>query len=428
VAVVVALCALCVLVGVCGLGYQRVVAARDLAMLAERQQRESAETARATLARLLSKRAGYALARGDTATAELLAARAQTIVETPDARGILASLSLKSLPQLTRSQAFERRCARVARAAQTGLLACASERQLALVDGDVIRPLVEQPAELTALALSADARRLFSGDQRGNLSLWSVESQQVLAECTTSVGLVRAIALSEDGERLAIGGSQGRVELRTIPGLELEKSLDLGQPVSALVFGADRLALGGYFGALQVARLGGPEVVLTQLPGHGGTLTALEFAPSGVQLATGSVDRQVRIWTTDKPQQPPSIVAHDRVASSFSWSRSGDQLVYGTVEGGVHWHDTRLNQPLAQLPGHEHPLVSVALRSFGPISARAPQRRGLGCRRRSPAGVRNPGPGRRQGDQDRFPGALDRRGCGLGQAGPRWLPDLGRVG
>src|SRR5690606_36147635 len=68
-AVLVALAALIAIVVVSVLGYQRVVVARDRAVQAERHQRTSADQARESLARLLAKRAVFALSSGQVSSA-----------------------------------------------------------------------------------------------------------------------------------------------------------------------------------------------------------------------------------------------------------------------------------------------------------------------------------------------------------------------
>lgn len=64
-----------------------------------------------------------------------------------------------------------------------------------------------------ALAFSSDGRTLVSGDWRGGIMLWNVETGQQIAEFIDAKGSIAALKFSPDGSIIAKGGESGEIEL-----------------------------------------------------------------------------------------------------------------------------------------------------------------------------------------------------------------------
>jgi WD40 repeat protein len=187
-----------------------------------------------------------------------------------------------------------------------------------------------------SLSLSPDGRTLATGNQRGEVTLWSTdtrERQRVLTENWETLGaclmqsnpiglcaflkkppLIRAVAFSPDGRTLASGSTHGSVLLwdvqtgasRRLPGrtgavLSLAFSCD----ASLLASGSMSLARDGS------SRTGGPdsgevrlwevgtarEVRGSAARTHNGGVTSLTFSGDGTALASGDEFGEVKVWT-----------------------------------------------------------------------------------------------------------------------------------
>ncbi|MEW6351248.1 MAG: TIR domain-containing protein [Thermodesulfobacteriota bacterium] len=77
--------------------------------------------------------------------------------------------------------------------------------------------------------------------------------------------------------------------------------------------------------------------LVCELQGHRGTITEIEWSPSGESLASGSRDTTVRIW--EPPWHgSPTVLAVNRTVFSVSWSPCGEFIAVGTFqEAGQIW-------------------------------------------------------------------------------------------
>jgi WD40 repeat protein len=359
---VVATLSICVLAVV---SYRRVVDARDRAVSAEAEQRKSALSARQRLAQLLAESASFALQRRDTASAELLAARALNVEPGLAVRGVIASLSATGQPELSSSHDFARHCVSLAYAAKRRTVVCAAGHDIFKVSAAKLSLVARRSSEVTAVAVTEDARHIFSADRRGVVSAFRDGKHQFDTAPRALAGAVTVLGLAPQEEYLLVGYQSARVEVRRLPDLAIVREFNFDEPATALAMSArGALAVGGRLGALSVWSALDHQQPL-RFQGHHGTLTALAFSPDAARLATGSSDQTVRIWRAEDPLQHPTIVRTGHVALGFSWSGDGQHLVYGTREHRVHWIDVRLNRTLSELPGHQQQVPLVALSADG---------------------------------------------------------------
>jgi len=69
----------------------------------------------------------------------------------------------------------------------------------------------------TAIAVLPDGRRLAVGDARGGVSLWAVDSGQLLVRYAGHTKVVPGIAASIDGQRLASASQDGTLKVWAVP-------------------------------------------------------------------------------------------------------------------------------------------------------------------------------------------------------------------
>jgi WD40 repeat protein len=145
--------------------------------------------------------------------------------------------------------------------------------------------------EAASAAFSPDGRRVAVGGESGALAL----STPTGGESRTLTESGRAVAvLAFAGEHLVAGRDGGMVEIWNINDGRLERQLATGTPSPRLAIHADRVAITGAGGTIQIARLGGctdPEIVKW----HQQELLALAWAVT--TLVSGDAAGRVALWT-----------------------------------------------------------------------------------------------------------------------------------
>ncbi|HKQ68127.1 MAG TPA: WD40 repeat domain-containing serine/threonine protein kinase, partial [Polyangiaceae bacterium] len=242
--------------------YQRVVAARDRALLAERRALDneqsagaSAKAARRSLSEMLVEKAALAQADGDVVAAELLAGHALDLGERPDARGIVLAAGASMRPMPVGHLIEASGCDHYAMASRVPLLVCAKHRSVRawnMGERKAIWDNEEGLAPVTALAISADGQRLLTASAVGvRFHASPFAGPTIVVE--RRIGRVSAIALSADGKLAAAGTSYGAVVVWDTQNAGGERRYGLGQAISALLFGPrGELVAGGELGAVSV--------------------------------------------------------------------------------------------------------------------------------------------------------------------------------
>ncbi len=195
---------------------------------------------------------------------------------------------------------------------------------------------------VTAVAISPDGRLAATGGRDQMVRLWSLPDGEPLAVLTEHRGPVNGVAFHPFSQRLASGSMDGTVRLWSLgegnwpTGDSLEPSagrrprvggphvsLDLkAGPVRAVAFSPDGawLAAACQNATVHVLPATGGRAVQI-LPGHSGAVTCLAFSPLSGRLASGGLDRTIRLWdvATGKPtaswaiQSLPSALAFNPV-------------------------------------------------------------------------------------------------------------------
>jgi WD40 repeat protein len=332
----------------------RVVAARDRAVLAESRARDNERQAERSLAEALTEKATGALTSGDSVAAELFAAKALTLEERADARGIVLGVTQRLAPVPRGDDPRLRGSAGCVLSAAARHAACRAGARVTLWDAR--KPGVKQitvAGPVTELALAQNGDRLLVM-QAGELSLWDVPSATRSRSWPASAAGLSASAISRDARVVASADASGAVVMRDAElGQELAR-LAVGGAVSSLEFSerGDVLAVGGRLGSLRLWRWkeGAPPQALA---GHDGTVLALAFSPTGKYLASGASDRTLRIWEVSRGA--PLGNPHESAAavSALSWSPSSRYLAYGSRDKRLRVLDVTQRGATLQLRGHD---------------------------------------------------------------------------
>jgi WD40 repeat protein len=178
-----------------------------------------------------------------------------------------------------------------------------------------------------ALALSPDKRRLVSGDGRGNVRLWAIESGgiralSVITEAQRVRRTIYALAFHPDGRSLVVGAS------------DIDNKADSRIDIYSL--GAD--------GATPISS----TTVLSQVR----WIWSLAFSPDGTRLAAGTRGEPGAAWVWDVTQITSPTLMHTQTApvgmTAVAFHPNGDFLLTGDAQGGLYTGTRKDNYKLAQ--------------------------------------------------------------------------------
>lgn len=242
------------------------------------------------------------------------------------------------------------------------LVAYEGNRRLKL--WDPTRPEIAQrvleapPVALDTLAFSPNGQYLAASDRDGWVWLWqNLEVGTAPLRLLGGGQTVRSIRFAEDGRWLAAGGDDWMVRLWDLQRQVDEPARLSGhlRAVQTVAFTSDSKSLVSVSND-ETARLwqleqpSGLGLVLTGASTTSGRTYSLAFSADG-RLASGNDDGRLRIWSADRPGQPPLVLVGDPNARrpsriwSVAFSPDGRRLVTGDDEGVVRlWPADRLGE------------------------------------------------------------------------------------
>ena len=215
----------------------------------------------------------------------------------------------------------------------------------------------EPSSGIISLALDRSGDRLAAGTLDGNIRVWSVGDRGVKSPLLRSEGgRAYALAFSPDGRWLAGGGEDGQVFL--FDGWDGDRApsriLTGGNgKIGALRFDrqGQRLAAGLADGDIVVWDWRDAEIAPEILTGHTASVTSIDFSPDDSLLCSSSLDRSVRVWDVEAPENVPLLLESDAWVWAAGFSGDGNRIVAGGADKNVRIWTIRTEILAAEICG-----------------------------------------------------------------------------
>jgi len=238
-------------------------------------------------------------------------------------------------------------------------------------EGMLLRP---ERTGVRPIALSPDSRLLAAGYEDGRVVLWDVERKVIQRVLPGHQRRTTSVAFSADGSLLASATAdevkfwdvQKGTEVALLPdaALKMQAVFSPSQPLLAgrneegdielwdFVFRTRLRVLSVRGKALRVAFSPDGKLIaasddnticvwdvstglIRTLPGHSEAVWALAFSPDHRILASGSVDRTIRLWDLETGSLLATLNGHDRQVYAVDFSPDGRVLASGSNDKTV---------------------------------------------------------------------------------------------
>ncbi|HVQ87316.1 MAG TPA: hypothetical protein VMT88_03945 [Actinomycetes bacterium] len=222
-----------------------------------------------------------------------------------------------------------------------------------------------QPAGTFALAASPDGTRIATGDGKGNVRIFSVQTgQRELGPIQLHAGRVSSLAFSADGSRVVSGGVDGGVKIiDAATGDQLPSPANVGTEVAAVLFADGRLLAAGGTGTVWIWS---GQTLEAELGPLAHAVTAMAVSSDNI-LAAAEEGGSVHLWdlSDGHPVGQPLAAGEKAFVWSLAWSMDGSTLAVATDDEVVQLWDVPSRSITGSLTPQPGGALDVAFLSDG---------------------------------------------------------------
>ena len=188
-----------------------------------------------------------------------------------------------------------------------------------------------------SLAVSSDNEFIVSGNDSGELTLWSKEGREIKTK-SAHEGIVKSIAISPDNNLIATTGNDTTAKIWSRDGTLITtlSGKDIGHrdSVNSVTFSPDgqTIATASSDNTIKLWKIDGSYI--ETLLGHNDAVNSVTFSPDGQTIATASSDKTIKLWNR-KGETLQTIKGHPSQVKSITFSPDGNTFASGDDRGTI---------------------------------------------------------------------------------------------
>jgi uncharacterized caspase-like protein len=208
-------------------------------------------------------------------------------------------------------------------------------------------------------SVAVAGKRVLSGDQKGYIKLWDMETGHLIHTLDKHSGPVKAVAFSPDGGRIISGAGDGRIGLwDTISGRLIWLVEAHTKEITSVAFSRDgeRVLSGSSDATTKLWDVQTGQPIRTF---EGASLVlSVTFSPDGTRVLTGDYDGRITLWDAIVGQSLRIFDGHLGPVKLIAFS--GERIISGSEDGTVRVWNSLTGGLLAILVADSHEGKSVA--------------------------------------------------------------------
>jgi centriolar protein POC1 len=176
-------------------------------------------------------------------------------------------------------------------------------------------------------------KELLIASEDGTVSVWNLDTLEIIHSFTVSADTVRCMAISPDEKRVAFGCRDNQVKIYDLEDYTLIKILH-GHTMSvfSLAYSVDGIHLisGGRDAQVKIWDTATYQLI-KNIPAHLFAVNHILFHPTHPYFATASMDKSIKIWGSDDFKlykiisREKGYASHPLSVNKLAWN--GDQLI-----------------------------------------------------------------------------------------------------
>lgn len=268
---------------------------------------------------------------------------------------------------------------------QEGIASSSYDQSVYLWDpltGECLRSFDRHTNRVWSVVFHPQGGLLASGGDDHTARLWDLQTGQCTKTFQGHSNAIYALALSPDHRLLASGHEDQAIRLWDFEGEAFAQGAALPHPVRilrghtnrvfSLAFSPDGnfLASGSLDRTLKVWHTHTGRCLLT-LQGHESWVWAIALSPDGRTLASGSYDHTVRLWDIHTGKELAILRGHTSSVLAVAFSPDGRTLASSGYEQTIKIWDVASGQCLRTLQAHENRVWAIAFHPEGHTLATA---------------------------------------------------------
>ena len=253
------------------------------------------------------------------------------------------------------------------------LVSCGADKTVRLWDlatGNDKPPLFGHEGKVYKVRFSPDGKIIASCSEDRTIKLWDTDSGECKQTLSGHTSQVWDIAFHPSGRTLISGSDDQTVRIwniATIGNIEDETCWNIlkgyTRGVFSLAFSPDsKILVSAQNGQIHLRELENPECCY-QLQGHKGLIRSVDFSSDGRTLASGSADRQIKLWDIQNIHDGKEILRlkeHENWVWSVVFSPDGQTLASGGEDNTIRIWNVKTGACTRVIMGHSQWVCAIA--------------------------------------------------------------------